>query len=266
MAKPKQIQSLARGKKINMMIYGRTGIGKTTLIGTTPGKTLILRPPVEHTDSIRNPPPGLEEWVLRDWAEAWEALDYLRAEGADWDWVWLDSISLWQDIGLDDIWETVVAEKPARQRYGLDKSEYGVNMFRLAQFIRHVVGSGIFNFGVTAHPADLKDAVDGEADEKLMPFVQGKNMSPKICGYMNVVGYLDLAASKKNPPPRVLRTNANETYYAKDQYDALKDGKMIDPTMPKLLAEINKARPKQPSRTATKRTSSKTRRTTPKGR
>lgn len=243
MAKPKGIQPLGRSKKINFMLYARNGIGKTTLVGTTPGKSLILRPPVDHTDSIKRPPPGMEEWVITDWNTNWEALDYLRHDGAEYDWVWFDSISLWQDIGLDDLWETILIEKPERQRYGLDKGDYGVNMFRLAQWVRHVVGAGIFNFGITAHPADLPEGMDSDSTDKLMPFIQGKNMANKICGYMNIVGYLDLAVSKKNPPPRILRTQAAPDYYAKDQFDAFPGGKLLNPTMPKIIEAIEKARP-----------------------
>jgi hypothetical protein len=271
--RPTGIQPLSRGKKINFLLYARNGIGKTTLVGTTPGRTLILRPPVDHTDSIDNPPPGMEEWVIRDWNENWEALDYLRMHGArDWDWVWMDSISLWQDIGLDDIWETVLNEKPQRRRYGLDKAEYGINMFRLAQWIRHIVGAQQFNFGVTAHPADLPEggAYENDSRELLMPFVQGKNMSNKICGYMNVVGYLDLAKSKKEPPPRILRFNATDEYYAKDQFKAFAGGKLLNPTMPEIIKLIEEAKAKRKvgrAKTTRRRTASTRRKsTTPKGR
>ena len=45
-------------------------IGKTVLVGTTPGRVLILRPPVDHTDSILIPHDGLEEWVVKDGDES----------------------------------------------------------------------------------------------------------------------------------------------------------------------------------------------------
>jgi hypothetical protein len=184
----------------------------------------------------------------------------------------MDSISLWQDIGLDDIWETVLNEKPARRRYGLDKAEYGINMFRLAQWIRHIVGAQQFNFGVTAHPADLPEGGQYESDsrELLMPFIQGKNMSNKICGYMNVVAYLDLAKSKKDPPPRILRFNATDEYYAKDQFKAFEGGKLLNPTMPEIIRLIEEAKAKRTlgtRKSTTRRRSTVARRkSTPKGR
>lgn len=261
---PTAIQPLSKSKKVNGLIYSDPGIGKTKLLGTLPGKVLILRPPVDHTDSIKNPGPELREWILHDWNEAWEALDYARQEGDQWDHVCLDSGSLFQDIGLDDIWETVLNEKPARRRYGLDKQEYGINQFRFGQWVRHMVGAGMTNFWMTAHVMELPESMDPDKDDKLMPYIAGKvsgakgGMSIKICGYMNIVAFLDV----NSKGTRILRTQATDTYYAKDQFDAVPEGKLVSPTMPKLLELIEKSRNGgSPTR---RRSSTKKRRTSTK--
>lgn len=267
MSKPSGIKPLSRSSKINLLLYGDPGYGKTALVGTTPGRSLILRPPVDHIDSIKDVPEGMEEWVLPDWNEAHEAMDFLRQEGDQhYDWVWLDSISLWQDIGLDDLWETVIHEKPARARYGLDKQEYGINMFRTGKWVRHVVGARLFNFGMTAHVQMLPISLDPDAPEKLMPAIHGKvggalgGFAIKMCGYMNVVAYLDVTSKGT----RVLYTNATDRYYAKDQFSSLPKGRLVSPTMPKLIKAIEESRPaaskKKPRRSGTRR------RTTTKGR
>lgn len=262
---PTAIQPLGKSSKVNGLIYSDPGVGKTRLLGTLPGKVLLLRPPVDHTDSIRNPSPDLREWVLRDWNEAWEALDYARQEGDKWDHVCLDSGSLFQDIGLDDIWETVLSEKPGRRRYGLDKQEYGINQFRFGQWVRHMVGAQMTNFWMTAHVMELPESMDPDKEDKLMPYIAGKvsgakgGMAIKICGYMNIVAYLDL----NSKGTRILRTNATDTYYAKDQFDAVPGGKLVSPTMPKLLELIDKSR--SGARTAKRRsTTAKKRRSTTK--
>jgi hypothetical protein len=220
------------GGKVAFCLYGPPGIGKTRMIGTGP-RTLIVRPPTDHTESIRGG--DAQEKVVNDWDDLNNVYEYLRHGGAeDWDWVWLDSISLFQDHGLDDIWESVVAEKPHRAKHGVDKGEYGVNMHRLGLWVRHMVGLPGFNFGVTAHPAELANPED---ELILMPYVQGRNMSNKVCGYMNIVAYLEIKQGK-----RVLRTAATERYYAKDQFDAFENARMVEPTMPKIIAAIDKAR------------------------
>lgn len=234
-------KKLAQSKKINLLVFAEPGWGKTRLAGTSPGDVLILRPPTDHTDAILDSDrPRVSEWILRDWDDIWESMEFLRHDGAKYDWVWVDSISLLQDFGLDDIWDTVIKEKPARKRYGLDKQEYGINFFRLGQYLRHIVGAAEFNFGMTAHPAMLpanSDQEDEEAEEKLMPWIQGKNMSPKFCGYMNMVAYGDIRKNGK----RRLQFNATDRSYGKDQFDAFPDP-LLDPTMPKIISAIDKKR------------------------
>lgn len=245
MAKPDAIQPITRTKHIFMCLYADSGVGKTRLIGGHEGSTLIVRPPTEHTDSIRTPE-GVDEWIVKGWNDMNEVEEYARHEGGkDYDWIWLDSISLFQDTGLDEIWADTIAAKPHRAQYGLDKGEYGVNMTRLARWVRSMVGVDQFNFGVTAHPMEMDDPVSGEV--KLQPYVQGKNMTTKIQGYMNVVAYMEKKEIGKEGDKkiaRVLRTEATETYVAKDQFDAFDSGRMVNPTMPKIMAAIEAAKPK----------------------
>lgn len=237
-------------KKIAMLVYGHPGVGKTRLAGSK-DNTLILRPPTDHTDSIRDN--DVDEIVLRDWAKMDDVYRELREEkGAGYDWVWLDSVSLWQDIGLDDIWQDVIAKKPDRKRYGLDKGEYGINMERLSRWIRHMVmlckDHGYFNFGVTAHAAELKTP-DGNLI--YMPYVQGVNMSAKFCGYMNLVSYYEVK-KHQGKDVRVLRTSATEEYYAKDQYDAFPGGRLVNPTIDKITDAISGIK-NQPTKPTTRR-------------
>jgi AAA domain len=250
-AKPPAIRSIESSKKICMCIYGPPGAGKTRLVGTGGEGTLIVRPPTDHTDSIRTT--GVEEWEVHDWSEMINVHEYLRHDGAkDFDWVWLDSISLFQDTGLDDIWAGVIAAKPHRAEWALDRGEYNVNMWRLQQWVRHVVGIPGFHFGVTAHPAELANPITGEM--KLQPWVQGRNMSQKVQGYMNIVAYLEVVIDKDGNERRVLRSRGTEQYEAKDQFDAFQDGKMADPTIEKIedaiLAVKRPARPKRRTRKA----------------
>lgn len=230
------IKPVGTGSKLNIIVYGFPGVGKTVLLGSSPGKVLVIRPPIDHTLPLRGKK-NIEEWEVKNWDEMMEAQTYLRDnQGAGYDWVWLDSISLFQDAGLDDIWETVITEKPARARYGLDKAEYGINMFRLGGWVRHMVGPGYFNFGITAHPAEMVHPEDDEALDILMPYVQGKNMATKICGYMNVVAYYRVVR-KDGKERRAMSFRLTDKWYGKDQSGRL-PRTLYDPTIPKITAAI----------------------------
>lgn len=248
MANPPNIREVGQSLHTNLLVYAMWGVGKTGFVGSGGPKTLILRPPTDHTDSIITMyPPGKrpKEWVLHDWDEADESYLYLREHGAEWDWVWLDSISLWQDTGLDDIWQATVARNPERlkKHAGMDKGEYGRNMDRISAWVRNTVSIDTFNFGITAFPTMKLETPSG--DRKLMPWIQGSMMSEKICGYMNMVGYMEKKISPSTRRVyRQITFEETDDFYGKDQFNAFEKNRLVDPTVPKLTAAVNAAKSK----------------------
>lgn len=258
-----RIRQAGNPKSIKLLIYADSGVGKTRFIASGKGKTLIVRPPTEQTASIAGS--GVDEIVVSDWSDMEDLYMFLRQDGSQYDWVWLDSISLMQDATLDGIWADTVARSPHRKEAGLDRLEYGVNMHRLGLWVRNVCAIDDFNFGITAHVRELPWSENPDQDDKLMPWVQGKNMPSKICGYMHVVGFYEVAESNKKLR-RVMRFGASDRYYAKDQFDAVAGGKMFDPTLPKLeaaIAAVLASRP-TPTKSSKKTTTKPTKKTGPK--
>ncbi len=243
-------QPLSSSGSIKILVCAPSGWGKTRLAGTSPGKGLFIRPPIDYVDSVNEDDKARwKEWVVRDWTAMEDVFEHLRHEGAKlYDWVWFDSISAYQDIGLDDLWDTIITEKPSRKRYGLDKGDYWINMQRLGRWVRDVAtlsDSGAFNFGITAWPAELSPSPeDAEVSQKVMPWVQGKNMSMKVCGYVNIVAFGEMTTKGT----RVLRFMENEHHYAKDQFDMFTDYKLLNPTMPAIVGAVNGKRGSRPQR------------------
>lgn len=236
MAKDK-IQRVGSGDgKAKLLVIGDPGSGKTRLIGTA-DSALIIRPSMDHTESIGDPGSRkIDEWVIDNWDEMNEAYEYARHDAAkEYEWVWLDSISLWQDSGLDDIFEDAVARKPTRANAGPDKPEYGTNMYRLQSWVRHMMQLP-FHFGITAHPFRYEDS---EGDELIMPWIQGRNMPEKICGYMNIVSHL-VVREKEGQTRKILITEKRGKWYAKDQLGISKSGKISNPTLPKITKALEK--------------------------
>lgn len=233
---------LDRGKGIKLLVFGVPGAGKTRFLSTAK-KTLIIRPPTDSTHAIQETG-NVEEIVVRDWQDMWETFEFIQHGGYEkYDWIWLDSISLFQDFGMDDVFQNAVDKKPSRAEHGWDKGEYGINFGRIGKWIRDMSGlcdTGAFNFGITAHPFEWYNPVIEE--DVWMPFIQGKNMAPKICGYMTIVAYLAEVKRKDKPSQRILYSAA-DGFFGKDEFDCfpkLSSGKhgIIEPTMPKLMKLI----------------------------
>lgn len=253
---------LKKERGISMLVFGVPGSGKTRLLGSA-ADTLIVRPPTDHTASILRPG-NCKEAVVSDWPDMLEVFQYLQQTGTEeHDWVWLDSISLFQDHGLDDVFQNAIDRKPERAKYGPDKGEYGINMDRISRWTRDMVGlanAGQFNFGITAHPFEWYDPVKQE--DVWAPYIQGKNMSPKICGYMQVVAYLAVVepeGKSGGEPKRVLMTDS-PGFVGKNQlgeFPALKSGRhgIIDPTMDKVVDALQGRKASKKTTTRRKRRS-----------
>lgn len=257
-------QSLDRSKGIAMMVYGIPGSEKTRLLGS--GKTLIIRPPSEHTDSI-DLPTNCSEVVVQDWSDMFELFrEIQQGMHRDYDWFGLDSITLAQEILLEDVLGDAIARKPTRAiqkggimipEHGADQGEYKVNMDRLSKWTRDMVAlakEGKFHFAMTAYPIEYWDP-DIEK-EVWAPDVRGKNMIKKICGYMNTVAYL----KKSKEKGEVLLTVDKDGFIGKDQFNMfpkLKSGRhgLINPTLDDIEEAWAKTRK---SSTTRKRSRSKT--------
>lgn len=215
-----------------MMLVGQPGIGKTPFIASNPKKTLIVHPPTDNMDSI---PAGanVEEWVVEDWVQMYEVQTYCNNDAKDdgFHWVWLDSLSVWQDYGVRDVLHDAIERKPARRiekggvkipEFGADKGEYGINMERIKNWVRDMHAfskEGKFNFGLTAHPFEWFDPI--EELDVLAPWIQGKGMVQAICGYMNMICFLKgLRDEDDNLVGKVLLSQT-PGFYGKDQYDCL---------------------------------------------
>lgn len=218
---------------INMLIYGDPGTGKTPLIANHP-KTLILDADLGSESAAGTP---ADIWPVETWIDMDEAYDFLRHEDHGYEWIWFDGISVGQERLLTGIMEDLIRPqaqggegKAHRKLWQADKGEYGQNMFRLKQWVQHMCAQP-FNFGITSHPWRFDDYVTGE--EKIMPWVQGKNMPETICGMMNVIGLLQVDDEDDTAKTRILRTLPHNNYYARDKFGALGAG-LKNPTIERI--------------------------------
>lgn len=236
MPRPRAIVSLQETtdlSHIRMCLYGDPGSGKTPLIGTG-ARTLILDAD-NGLESAKIAGSKADRWRMKDHGDLMEAYEFLRHGGTDdYSWVWLDSITLFQERGLTAIMQDLIdSGKTHRHLYLPDKGEYGQNMQRIKIWFRDMVDLPM-HFGFTAHVLRTEDR-DGAV--VYMPSVQGKGMPDSLGGYMNIIGRL-IVEERKGEQVRVLQVQKHETYYGKDRFGAVPQGRLLNPTIPKLEALV----------------------------
>lgn len=238
-----------RPRNVRMFVYSEPGVGKTVLAGSSAevGRTLILNADgPDGPESIRARGFDPDVYDVTSYRELEEVFQDLR-HGAhkEYDWVWLDSVTLFQEIGMDEIMAAAVKAKSHRDPDIPDKREYLINQTKISKWVRHMRGVPV-NFGMTAHVMSIEDE-DGEV--RYMPAVQGGrgNLSSKFCGYVGIVGHLYIKRVKVNRKEgdgskvvqrRVLQTQPGNKFYAKDRFDALGD-EVVNPTMSEIVRLIN---------------------------
>jgi hypothetical protein len=257
----KGAEPVGAGEWVRMGLYAFPGWGKTSLIGTSAkvGRTLIIKSSMDLMPSRVLKTPGLEQFTADNWEKMLEVQQYFQMANHPYTWVWWDCASVHQDVLLDDVWSSTVAEKPSRAYLiddrgragkpnlspssGLDKGEYGRNMERIQQWVRHMVGCNSFHFGISFHPMIMPHPTNDEGGDLLAPYLQGKQMTEKICGYLNLIGFLEVV--EEDSKLRRLHVAENSRFYAKDLYDAfLPDGYTDNPTIPSIMTAVEKARGK----------------------
>lgn len=251
MARPASMHQLGSGvfnKSINMIIYSYPGEGKSPLWGSG-GDNVLFLDSDNGTESAEML--GSRAWVIpaHDYDDLEGAYQYVKNEMPKdlphIRWVVWDSITLFSDRALiDDLMPDAVAGSTKdREEFVPDRREYLINQNRIGRYVRNFADLPV-NFGISALLQVDIDQQDGST--VYMPAIPGKNMPSKVCGYMNVIGFLGKATVENSDGKAIkvqrLLTQRTGKYFARDRFMAL--GHHVDrPTIPKIegLIEAKKA-------------------------
>ncbi len=229
------------------LIYGDPGTGKSVLAGSAAPekKTLFLKSKSDNIESVPLQGYEVDAWTMENWNDMEEADHALRFDDLGYEVVNLDTITLFQELGLENIMQDLLDQgKSHRKLYLPDKGEYGQNMNRLSMWVRNIVGINQFHFFMVAHAFMWTEP--GEDEERRWPLIQGKGMPAKIAGYCNLVGYLTAGTNDDGVYTRRLHVRKEDDYYGKDGWDAFPAGFVNDPTLPKIFSAIDRRRAKAP--------------------
>lgn len=87
---------------LNILLYGRSGTGKTTIIGTAPKPLLILDIREKGTTSIRKTP-GVFVLPIDSWKDFEEAYWYIVSNPKEYKTIAIDTVTQLQDYALSEV-------------------------------------------------------------------------------------------------------------------------------------------------------------------
>ena len=187
---------------VNALVYGESGVGKTTLCGTAPNPLIISVEggllalagkslPVFEVDT-RNDLNEVHEWLK------------LSDEAKNFDTICIDSLSEVAEVLLS---EEKIDTKDARQAYGAMADMMAITVRGFRDFKKHVV--------FTAKNKKIVEESTGAIS--YMPSVPGQQFLHGLPYFFDEVFYMDFGKLPDGTKYRFLNTAGDRQYIAKDR-------------------------------------------------
>jgi hypothetical protein len=193
---------------VKVLVYGAAGSGKTSLCATTGGSPVIISAEAGLLSLRASDIPVI---VVESHADVLDAYRFLTesVEAAQFDWVCLDSLS---EIGEVALASLKSAHKDPRQAYGALIDEMG----DLVRRFRDLPNKNVY---MSAKLDRVKDDASG-----LMyfgPSMPGTKTGAQLPYFFDLCLALKTVPDAEGAPTRVLQTNRDASWEAKDRSGAL---------------------------------------------
>jgi phage nucleotide-binding protein len=206
---------------VKLLVYGDSGVGKTTLIKTAP------KPIIISTESGLLPLSGLNIPVIKvsTYEELCEAFEYVTDanNGHLFETICLDSIT---DLAESILTAYKKETKDPRQAYGRINDD-------IAEIIRAFRDIETHHVYVTAKMNRVEDSNSGVARYGAM--MPGRTLAQQIPYFFDEVLWLAVDEDDEGNSFRYFQTQPSSTHTAKDR-----SGKLNNPELPDLTHIINK--------------------------
>jgi hypothetical protein len=202
---------------VNGIIYGEPGSGKTIFCADADG--VLIADADFGTESAALHGLEAQRWDCAGFSDLNEIIDYVENDPVgkkEVKTLVLDSGSLFQERALhDELMTNLKISKPERNEFVPDIQQYLVVQNQLSKLVRRMCALPV-NFIMTAYPEDFDL---GEKQTVMLPMLAGSKgkYANKICGYMNLVGYLGVN-TKAEEYENTLLTRRTGRYYAKNRF------------------------------------------------
>lgn len=180
-------------EKVNLLVYGQPGVGKTVLAGSA-NRVLFIAPEDDGTISAKRSGSKADKYPIKEWDDlnkAFKALDEAGEEIRDrYDWIAVDSITEMQRMLMRTILADGYKENPQRNPDVPEIQDWLVYQNRFLRFVNSFNSLPV-NVLWTALVRTEEDADD---ETILVPDIQGKGyqMSMSVCSLMTSFGYMDV--------------------------------------------------------------------------
>lgn len=205
---------------INMLIYGESGVGKTSLAGSAdavPEMRKVLFIDIEGgTLSLQSRYPDVEVVRITTWDDMQKVYDELYLGGHGYNTVIIDSLTECQKMSMDRIMKKVVSDHEERDADVPGIREWNINIEQLRKFVRAFRDLPI-NTIFTALVKSDKNQRTGAIKRK--PSLSGK-VADEVAGFLDIVTYLYMKEIE-GANTRMLLCGQTEDTVAKDRTDKL---------------------------------------------
>lgn len=232
-----------RSSYYNILLYGDSGTGKTTLAGSAdavPSMRPVLFIDIEGgTESLKHSYPEVDTVRVTSWKEMQSVYDALYAGGHGYNTVVLDSLTEIQKFNMYDIMNSVVQKRPDLDPDIPSMREWGKNLEQLRKMVRGFRDLEMHTIFTALSRSD-KDSKTGITTMK--PSLSGK-LADEVAAFLDVVGYYyvkQMGDGEDAEFRRFLLTQKTDQQVAKDRSGKLP---MVveNPTM-KLINELMQAK------------------------